>query len=658
MNIINIEHLTKAYTDTPLFDDVSFTLDEGEKVGLIGVNGTGKSTLLRIIAGIEQGDSGKYTRANNLTIAYLPQVPVFNEEADVLESVLAGHLTADESTVQETGDSWAADAEDRWTLEADAKRMLNQLGIYGLEEKMGQLSGGQRKRAALVRTLLSDADVLILDEPTNHLDAFMSEWLEDYLRNYRGTILMVTHDRYFLDAVTRSIVEIDHGKLYSYDANYRGFLQLKQEREEMQDAAMRKLRSMLRVELQWMQRGAEARRTKQKKQIRQYEEHAAVQAPERDQDVQLSSIASRMGRSTIELDQVSMCFGDHALFRDFSYTFLKNDRIGFVGPNGCGKTTLMRIISGELQPSEGEVRIGQTIRMGYYAQELQRLFVFEKEEQQKPSPDDPGEDKRERPDPETRVIDYIRDAAEYIRTDDGLISASQMLERFLFTPEKQYTRLGKLSGGELRRLHLLRVLMLQPNVLILDEPTNDLDIRTLMVLEDFLDSFSGIVITVSHDRYFLDRVVRRIFAFEEGSIRAYEGGYTDYLAKRPEPAAIPEKPAGKASGKRTTDSVYTAGKSISDSDSTEMSSTSGKGRLPVKLKFSYKEQREYETIDADIEDLEQAIAAKNEEISANATDFEKLSALSAEKEQLEAALSEKMDRWVYLNELAEMIRTQ
>ena len=656
MNIINIEHLTKAYTDTPLFDDVSFTLDEGEKVGLIGVNGTGKSTLLRIIAGLEQGDSGKYTRANNLTLSYLPQVPVFNEDAGVLESVLSAHPAANGESLQGLNENWTVNPKEQWTLEADAKRMLNQLGIYGLEEKMRQLSGGQRKRAALVRTLLSDADVLILDEPTNHLDAFMSEWLEEYLRNYRGTILMVTHDRYFLDAVTRRIVEIDHGKLYSYNANYRGFLELKQEREEMQDAAMRKLRSMLRAELQWMQRGAEARRTKQKKQIRQYEEHAAVRAPERDQDVQLSSIASRMGKSTVELDQVGMRYGDHVLFRNFSYTFLKNDRIGFVGPNGCGKTTLMRIISGELLPAEGTVRVGQTIRMGYYAQELQRLFVFEKEGMEGTADAPAGNDSADRPDPETRVIDYIRDAAEYIRTEEGLISASQMLERFLFSPEKQYTRLGKLSGGELRRLHLLRVLMLQPNVLILDEPTNDLDIRTLMVLEDFLDSFSGIVITVSHDRYFLDRVVRRIFAFEDENIRAYEGGYTDYLAKRPE--TVTEKLEDKASDKRSAGGRNSEGKAASDFGGAEINTESGRKRPPAKLRFSYKEQREYETIDADIEALEQEIQAKDEEISANATNFEKLSILTAEKERLEEQLTEKMDRWVYLNELAEKISTQ
>ena len=653
MNIINIEHLTKAYTDTPLFDDVSFTLDEGEKVGLIGVNGTGKSTLLRIIAGLEQGDSGKFTRANNLTISYLPQVPAFDEDAGVLESVLSEHQMTAERAGEEVYGSWTADPADRWTLEADAKRMLMQLDIRDFQEKMGRLSGGQRKRAALVRTLLSDADVLILDEPTNHLDAFMSDWLEEYLRNYRGTLLMVTHDRYFLDAVTRRIVEIDHGKLYSYDANYRGFLELKQEREEMQDAAMRKLRSMLRVELQWMRRGAEARRTKQKKQIRQYEEHAAVRAPERDQDVQLSSIASRMGRSTIELDQLGMCFGERVLFREFTYTFLKNDRIGFVGPNGCGKTTLMRIISGELMPTEGEVRVGQTIRMGYYAQELKKLFVFDQESSREAAVN--GED---RPDPQTRVIDYIRDTAEYIRTDDGLVSASQMLERFLFPQEKQYTRLKNLSGGELRRLHLLKVLMTQPNVLILDEPTNDLDIRTLMVLEDFLDTFSGIVITVSHDRYFLDRVVRRIFAFEDGTIRAYEGGYTDYLGKRPEPAAekAPEKPSGKrlinASGQDTS-----GGGAADGTDFAEKSS-SGKPRPPAKLRFSYKEQREFETIDADIEALEQAIAEKEEEIGRYATDFEKLNELTSEKNQLEAQLSEKMDRWVYLNELAEKINTQ
>ena len=637
MNIINIEHLTKAYTDQPLFEDLSMTLDEGEKVGLIGVNGTGKSTLLRILAGLEQEDSGKITRANNLTLSYLPQIPEFDDTETVLQGVL--------STV--------SGREDIWTIEAEAKRMLNLLGITDPEQPLGQLSGGQRKRAALVRTLLSNADVLILDEPTNHLDAFMSEWLENYLRNYRGTLFMVTHDRYFLDAVTKRIVELDHGKLYSYDANYSGFLKLKEERMEMQDAAMRKLKSMLRVELQWMMRGAEARRTKQKKQIRQFEEHAAVKAPERDTDVQLSSVASRMGKSTVELIDLGMRYGDRELFHDFTYTFLRDDRVGFVGPNGCGKTTLMRIITGVLKPAMGEVRIGQTIKLGYYAQELQRDFV---------SGNGRNDGSVQRLDPEQRVIDHIRDTAEYIRTKDGLVSASAMLERFLFPPEKQYTKLGKLSGGELRRLNLLRVLMEQPNVLVQDEPTNDLDIRTLMVLEDFLDGFQGIVITVSHDRYFLDRVVRRIFAFEDGRIRAYEGGYSDYLEKRPEPAEPDLIPGGKMrSSEKGSTGAGARAEANSPAAGRETDASSADGRpvkKPAKLKFSYKEQREYETIDADIEALETEIEAVRKEMEENATDFTRLNTLSERKDQLETALSEKMDRWVYLNELAEKIAAQ
>ena len=462
MNLVTAEHLTKSYTERLLFDDTDFSINEGEKVGLIGVNGTGKSTLLKIVAGLEEPDSGRVVRGRNLEIRYLPQNPVFDDGDTVLQCVLKdneGH-------------------EHVWDLESQAKAMLNRLGITDHSAKVETLSGGQKKRVALASVLLSTAGLLILDEPTNHLDSEMADWLEDYLRKFKGALLMITHDRYFLDSVTNRIVELDNGKLYSYQANYEGFLKLKAERMDMERATERKRQSILRVELAWMQRGARARSTKQKGRIMRYEELKDRKGPAEEESVEMESVSSRLGRTTVELSDICKAYGDKVLIRDYTYFFLKNDRIGYIGPNGSGKSTLMKIIAGWIKPDSGTVEIGQTVKLGYFSQENEDM------------------------DTSLKVIDYIRNVAEYVKTKDGSISASQMLERFLFPPSMQYTVIEKLSGGERRRLYLLKILMSAPNVLILDEPTNDLDIKTLMILEDYLDSFQGIVITVSHDRYF------------------------------------------------------------------------------------------------------------------------------------------------------------
>ena len=610
MNLINIENISKSYTDSLLFDTASFSVNEQEKVGIIGINGTGKTTLLKMIVGLEQPDQGTITRANHMVIRYLPQNPIFPEEATVLECVMENNRRHD----------------NEWSLESEAKTMLQKLG-FGEEDyhqKVDKLSGGQRKRIALANTLLSQADVLVLDEPTNHLDSSMADWLEDYLKNYRGALIMVTHDRYFLDSVSNRIVEIDKGKIYSYQTNYSGFLQLKAEREEMAAATERKRQSILRVEIEWMKRGARARSTKQKAHIQRYEELAAQKGPQQDSEIDISSVSTRMGKTTVELKNITKSYDGRTLIDHFNYIFLKKDRIGFIGENGCGKSTLMKILCGMEQPDEGEVVIGQTIKIGYYAQEIRN-------------------DKNAGiayMDPDIRVIDYIRNTAEYVQTEDGSVSASVMLERFLFPPEKQYAPLGKLSGGERRRLNLLRVLMEAPNVLILDEPTNDLDIRTLTILEDYLDHFDGIVITVSHDRYFLDRVVRRIFAFEgNGILKQYEGGYTDYQARVQEESSNVQETTAPAQKQQ-----YQGMKAIKNRQE--------------KLKFSYKEQREYETIEDDIAALEEKIETLDADMASNASDFVKLNALSKEKEEAEAALEEKMDRWMYLQDLAERIEEQ
>lgn len=614
MNLINIENVTKAYTERKLLDGASFSLQDGEKVGVIGINGTGKSTLLKIIAGIEEPDEGSVVRANHIVVRYLPQNPVFDGNMTILEAVLAG-----------------ADVSDFWTVESDAKSLLTKLGITDFTQKVGELSGGQRKRLALVAAVVVPCDVLILDEPTNHLDSAMSDWLEDFLKKWRGALVMVTHDRYFLDAVCSRIVEVDKGAVYSYDTNYSGYLERKAAREESAEASERKRQSILRKEIEWMKRGARARSTKQKGRIKRFEEMQGEMAPQQDGQVEIGSVSTRMGRTTVELEHISKIYGERVLIRDFSYIFLKADRIGFIGPNGSGKTTLMKMIDGRVVPDAGTITIGQTIKIGYYTQEIENSK-------------DAGIAYM---DPEEKVIDYIRNTAEYVRTTEGLVSATMMLERFLFPSSQQYSPIGKLSGGEKRRLNLLRVLMEAPNVLILDEPTNDLDIKTLTILEDYLDSYDGIVIAVSHDRYFLDRVVRRIFAFEgDGEIRQYEGGYTDYRNRLEEEGRqMPGMSQGAAAAETGTQTS-----TVPDSKATW---TSGK-----KLKFSYKEQREYETIEDDIAALEQKVEDLDNEMAANATNAAKLRELMEEKEQTEAALEEKMERWEYLEELAAKIAGQ
>ena len=609
MNIINVENITKSYTGRKLFAEASFYVQEHEKIGIIGINGTGKSTLLKIIAGQEEPDEGMVTKANHIVISYLSQNPDLDPDGSVIDEVMKKVKTTE------------LDEHLKWSLESDAKSLLMNLDITDFEQKTGELSGGQRKRVALVAAVLKPCDVLILDEPTNHLDYEMVEWLEDFLRKFRGAIIMVTHDRYFLDSVCNRIVEIDKGSAYSYDTNYSGFLERKAAREESERASERKRQSILRKEIEWMQRGARARSTKQKAHIQRYEALRDQKGPMTDGKVELSSVSSRMGRTTIELSNISKSYGNIICVDDFSYIFLKNDRIGFVGKNGCGKTTLMKMIAGFVEPDSGEIEIGQTIKIGYYGQEISI-------------------------DPDIRVIDYIKEAAEYVRTNDGLVSASAMLERFLFPPEQQYSPVGKLSGGEKRRLHLLRVLMTAPNVLIMDEPTNDLDTQTLAILEDYLDNYEGIVITVSHDRYFLDRIARRIFAFEgNGRIVQYEGGYSDYMAKRPQPVKMGM--SGSTNEKNDID----------ESNGAEKEQTSSKQtwKHEKKVKFSYNEKREYETIEADIEKLEKQIADLDEKILKNASDFGKLNALTKEKEEVEAELLEKMDRWEYLEEIAQQI---
>ena len=614
MNILSLENITHSYTERKLFDEASFYLHEGEKVGIIGINGTGKSTLLKIMAGLEIPDEGQVIKAANMMIHYLPQNPIFNEEDTVLESVqnMIHHHANEDELVK-------------------AKAMMTRLGITDFEQKTSELSGGQRKRLALVSVLITPCDILILDEPTNHLDSEMAEWLENQLRGFRGALVMVTHDRYFLDSVTNRIIELDKGKIYSYNEKYSGFLERKAEREASAKASERKRQSILRKEIEWMQRGARARSTKQKAHIQRYENLKNQKGIVQDEKIELSSIKSRMGKTTIELENISKAYDCKVLINDFSYNFLKGDRVGFVGKNGCGKTTLMKIIDGRIEPDSGSVNIGQTIKIGYYTQEIENnkeagiAYM---------NPDD-------------KVIDYIKNTAEFVRTEEGLVSASVMLERFLFEPSQQYSKIEKLSGGEKRRLNLLRVLMEAPNVLILDEPTNDLDIETMTILEDYLDSFDGIVITVSHDRYFLDRVVRRIFSFEEnGVIDQYEGGYTDYINRKKEKGLLEENALLKTKSS-------SAGKS--DSDKTQKEEYKIRNK---KLKFSYNEQREYETIEDDIAKLEEKIEKLDGEIVKNATNSVKLRELMESKEETETLLMEKMDRWEYLEDLAKKIEEQ
>ena len=605
MNVLNIEHVSKIFGDKKIFDDISYGIHDGDKIGIIGINGTGKSTLLKIIAGEEETDEGQVISQNGLRITYLPQMPDFPKGAIVQDYVADG--------------KWQKD----WSTESEARNILNKLGITEHDVPVEQLSGGQKKRVALARTLVNPSDVLILDEPTNHLDNEMVTWLEDYLNRFKGVVIMVTHDRYFLDRVVNRIVEVDHGKLYNYPGNYSEFVRLKAERQNMELATERKRKSLLRTELEWLHRGARARSTKQKAHIDRIHAMQEMKDIQEEKRVMLDSVASRMGNKTIELSGICKSYGEKKLIEDFSYIFLKKDRIGIIGHNGCGKSTLLKIINGIIKPDVGTVEIGQTIKIGYFSQENEYM------------------------DESKRVIDYVKEAGEYIATSDGKITASQMLERFLFDGAMQWSRIEKLSGGEKRRLYLLRVLMEAPNVLILDEPTNDLDIQTLTILEDYLDHFDGIILIVSHDRYFLDRTVSRIFAFNGGGkIRQSEGGYSDYLIR-----VELEKPKDG----------QTIAENMSDAASAQTGESDSKKtwkQREKKLKFSYKEQREYETIDEDIAKLEEKIEKLDREMVKNATNSVKLSELMKEKEETETTLEEKMDRWVYLNDLAEQIENQ
>ena len=595
MNILNIEHISKIFGEKVIFDDVSCGIQEGEKIGVIGINGTGKTTLLKLIAGTEEADAGQIIKQNGIRIAYLPQSPAFPEDATVLSYANEGIREND------------------WTAKSEVKSALTKLGITDFDQKIEHLSGGQKKKVALAKTLTSSFEVLLLDEPTNHLDSDMIAWLEDYLRKYKGVVVMVTHDRYFLDKVTNKILEISRGKLYAYEANYSQFLELKAQREEMELASERKRQSVLRMELERAKRGCRARTTKQKARLERLEVLKGKNAPVQEQVAQIDSVETRMGKKTIELRHVSKSYGDKKLIDNFSYIALKNQNVGIVGPNGCGKSTLLKIIAGVIEADEGEVEVGETIKIGYFAQEVPNM------------------------DTKQKVIDYVKDIAEYIPTREGKITASQMLERFLFTPDMQYAPIEKLSGGEKKRLYLLGILQSAPNVLIFDEANNDIDIPTMTILEDYLNSFQGIVITVSHDRYFLDNVVDRIFEFDgNGHLQQYEGGYTDYVeAKKKRETAETEDKEKKVSVKNDW-----------------------KQNREKKLKFSYKEQKEYETIDDDIAKLEEELENIDDEMMKNATNSAKLSELTKQKEEKEMLLEEKMERWVYLNDLAEKIKEQ
>ncbi|MDF2473768.1 MAG: transporter related [Anaerocolumna sp.] len=602
MNLLNVEKMSKSFTDKILFDQVTLGINEGDKIGVIGINGTGKSTLLKMIAGLEEPDEGSVVKGKNIRVEYLAQTPVFNEKLTILENVITGKKAEEEYR----------------NLEGEAKTMLQKLGIAGYDGRIDTLSGGQKKRVALVRTLLTPAEILVLDEPTNHLDNDMAEWLEDYLNKYKGAFIMVTHDRYFLDKVTNKIIEIDQGSIYTYMANYTKFLELKAEREDMEMATERKKKSLYRMDLEWMMRGARARSTKQKAHIQRFEELRDRKVAQKDKNVEINALSTRLGKKTIEINNVSKQYDNRLLIKDFTYILLKNDRIGIVGSNGAGKTTLLKIITGNIEPDEGNVEVGETVKIGYFSQENEYM------------------------DQNLRVIDYIRNVAEYIETSEGSASASQMLERFLFLGAMQYSLISKLSGGEKRRLYLLKVLMEAPNILILDEPTNDLDIQTLTILEDYLDSYDGIVLTVSHDRYFIDRIVDRIFAFEgEGAIKQYEGGFTDY------------KIASGAT--ELSNNTGNLGNTLLKEEGKKETGTGKTKPKEEKIKFSYHEKREYEEIDSVIAALEEKIDKLNQEMTEASSNYSKLNELMAQKEEAEKQLEEKMERWVYLNDLAEQI---
>ena len=589
--LLSAEHLSINFGSRQLLSDVNFYLNEGDKVGIIGINGTGKSTFLKVLAGLLPPDEGKVTRNPNVQISVLPQNPVMEEEATVLEQVFL-HFPA----------------EFRELNEYEAKSMLTRLGLTDFSQKVGTLSGGQRKRVALVAALVHLADVLVLDEPTNHLDSEMVAWLEDWLRAFRGGLVMVTHDRYFLERVVNHITELSRGKLYHYEANYSKYLELKAQREDMAQASERKRQSILRVEREWIMRGCKARTTKSKDRIQRYEDLKNQDAPETDDTVQMAAASSRLGRKIIELHNISKAFGDHRVIQNFSYHLLRTDRIGIVGRNGAGKSTLLHMIAGTLQPDSGSVEMGTTVKIGHFSQEGRELDLNQ------------------------RVYDFIHEIASEVRTAEGTFSAKQMMERFLFPSDLQSVTIGRLSGGERRRLYLLSVLMEAPNVLLLDEPTNDLDVMTLSILEDYLQSFSGPILTVSHDRFFLDKLAQTIFEVKgNGDVQQYTGNWTDWAAKRQQEEAPVKAEKPKAVSERSKEK---------------------------KLKFSFKEEREFATIDQDIAALEEAIESCQAAQSACGSDYLQLQQLQDQQAELEAQLEAKTERWFYLNELKEKIDAQ
>lgn len=591
MILLSAQNISKTYMERRVLDDVSFFLNEGDKVGIIGINGTGKSTLVKILAGAQEPDSGEIVRTTGIRISYLPQIPEFGESGSVLEQVML-HLPDDL----------------KGSKEYEAKSILERVGLPDYDRDISTLSGGERRRAGIAAALIQPSDVLLLDEPTNHIDNETAQMLEELLMKYRGAIVMVTHDRYFLNKICRRIVEIERGKLYSCDGNYSDYLAYKAQREIDTAAAERKNRSLYRRELEWISRGARARGTKSKDRIERFEALKNREIPVEAEKLQLQSVSTRLGKKTIELEGISKSIDGEPLITDFTYIISRGARIGIVGRNGAGKSTFLKMLTGEVLPDSGSIIVGDTVNIGYFSQECETM------------------------DPTQRVIEYIRETADRVQTPDGTVTATQMLERFLFTPELQWNRIEKLSGGERKRLYLLKILMGAPNILLLDEPTNDLDIATLTILEDYLESFSGAVIAVSHDRYFLDKMADEIFEFRGGQCIRYNGNYSDYAEKSAQSSADDAGGVKKKSEKKQR--TFT-----------------GK----TKLRFSFKEQREYDTIDDDIAGLEQQIAQNEADMSANSSDHIKLQELSERRQELEAQLEEKMERWVYLNDLAERI---
>lgn len=630
MNLITLENISKSYSEKILLDNISLGINDGDKIGLIGINGAGKSTLLKIIGGREEFFEGNISKVRNMRIEYLSQTQDFSEGATVLEQVFKGDTVEmkllmeyedilkyiEEGQIEKYQDrliyiQGQIEALNLWDLESEAKIILNKLGITNYHEKVMNLSGGQKKRVALASALITPCELLILDEPTNHLDSDSIEWLEEYLNSRKGALIMITHDRYFLDRVTNRIIELDRGTLYSYQGNYSEFLEKKAERLEREKTEEDKRASLIREELKWVKRGAKARTTKQKARLQRFDDLVNYEYIEPRGNVELSLVGTRLGNKGVELTTINKAFGDKLLIKDFSYNFVKGDRVGIVGNNGMGKTTLINIISGKLSQDSGEIDMGETVKVGCFSQDSLNM------------------------DENMRVIDYVKEGGEIIPVANGFkITASQMCERFLFDGTMQYTPIGKLSGGERRRLQLLRVLMEAPNVLILDEPTNDLDIDTLQILENFLDDFGGILLIVSHDRYFLDRLCHKIFAYEgSGKIKEYTGNFSDYLIKRELSNSQLEDP--KSSDKET-----------------KKERIKNKDERP---KFSFKEQKEYEQIDEVIEEIENKISKVEKNIENTVTDYEKLQKLIKEKEELELELAEKYERWEYLNELAQRI---